>query len=157
LSGLIFNVPRLIAFVSSIVIAFSLYLFLMKTRTGKAIRACSQSRAAAQLMGINVKRIYNLTFGIGVAVTGVAGVLLTPSFPITPTSGQIFSVTAFVIVVLGTMGNFIGALVGGLIIGVAEAFGGFIFGSDVKQVVSMVIFILILLLKPQGLFGKAKT
>lgn len=154
LGNLIFNVPRLIAFVVSLIIAGVLYLFLRTAKFGKAIRACSQSRDAAQLMGINVKLVYMITFGIGTAVTGIAGSLLMPFFPVTPTIGSIFSVTAFVVVVLGTMGNFIGAFVGGLIIGVAETFGGYILGGDMKQIVSMVIFILVLLFRPQGLFGK---
>ncbi|MCL4395962.1 MAG: branched-chain amino acid ABC transporter permease [Chloroflexi bacterium] len=156
-AGLVLNLPRMIAFLASMVIAGSLYYFLQRTKTGKAIRACSQSREAAQLMGINVKFIYMLTFGIGVAVTGVAGSLLSPSYPTTPTVGQLFSVTAFVVVVLGTMGNFIGAFFGGLIIGVAEAYGGLFLGSDVKVIVSMMVFILVLLLRPQGLFGRTKT
>ena len=105
-------------------------------------------------MGINVKLVYMITFGIGTAITGIAGSLLMPFFPVNPTIGSLFSVTAFVVVVLGTMGNFIGAFVGGLIIGVAETFGGFILGGDMKLIVSMVIFILVLLLRPQGLFGK---
>ncbi|MEN4013487.1 MAG: branched-chain amino acid ABC transporter permease [Chloroflexota bacterium] len=151
---LIFNLPRLIAFLASIVLTIALFLFLKKTRTGKAIRACSQNRVAAQLTGVNIKHIYMLTFGIGAALTGIAGVLLSPNFPMTPTIGQTFSITAFVVVVLGTMGNFMGAFIGGLIIGVAEAFGGLYLGSDVRQVVSMGIFILVLLLKPQGLFGR---
>ncbi len=157
IGDLIINVPRLIAFFASMIIAAGLYFFLQKTKIGKAIRACSQSRDAAQLVGINVKFIFNLTFGIGAAVTGVAGALLMMFFPVTPTTGSIFSVTAFVVVVIGTMGNFIGAFVGGLIIGVAETYGSFILGGDIKQVVSMVIFILVLLLRPQGLFGKPRS
>jgi branched-chain amino acid transport system permease protein len=108
------------------------------------------------LMGINVKRIYWLTFGIGAAVTAVGGVLLTPNYRMIPTVGQSFSVVAFVVVVLGTMGNFIGAFVGGLIIGVVEAFAGFWLGGDVKIIASMLVFILILLFKPAGLFGGKK-
>ena len=152
--NLIFNIPRLIAFVVSVIVAGILYIFLRVTKFGKAIRACAQSRDAAQLMGINVKMVYMITFGIGSAVTGIAGSMLMPFFPVNPTIGSVFSVTAFVVVVLGTMGNFIGAFVGGLIIGVAETFGGFILGGDMKQIVSMIIFIIVLLLRPQGLFGK---
>jgi len=151
---LILNWPRLIAFIASIVLTIGLYFFLKKTKTGKAIRACSQNRVAAQLTGVNVRKIYMLTFGIGAALTGIAGVLISPNYPMTPTIGQTFSITAFVVVVLGTMGNFVGAFIGGLIIGVAEAFGGLYLGSDVRQVVSMGIFILVLLLRPQGLFGR---
>jgi branched-chain amino acid transport system permease protein len=151
---LIFNLPRLIAFISSIVLTIALYYFLKKTKTGKAMRACSQNRIAAQLTGVNIKKIYMLTFGMGAALTGIAGVLISPYFPMTPTIGQTFAITAFVVVVLGTMGNFVGAFIGGLIIGVAEAFGGLYLGSDVRQVVSMAIFIIVLLLRPQGLFGR---
>ena len=105
-------------------------------------------------MGINVKSIYMLTFGIGTAVTAVAGVLLAPNHIMIPTMGQAYSVIAFVVVVLGTMGNFVGAFLGGLIIGVVESFAGFYLGGDVKIIASMLIFILILLFKPAGLFGR---
>jgi len=155
--GLRFSVPRMIAFFAAMLIAMILYLFLQYSRTGKAIRAVSQSRDAAQLMGINVKFIYLLTFGIGAAVTAVGGVLLTPNYKMIPTIGQSFAVTAFVVVVLGTMGNFIGAFLGGLIIGVVEAFAGFLIGGDVKIVASMLVFILILLLRPSGLFGRRRA
>lgn len=152
-SGMRFSIPRTIAFFAAMFISFALYLFLQHTRTGAAIRAVSQSRVGALLMGINVKNTYMLTFGIGAAVTAIGGVLLTPNYRMIPTIGQGFSVTAFVVVVLGTMGNFIGAFIGGLIIGLVEAFAGFFFGGDVKIVASMLVFILILLFKPAGLFG----
>jgi branched-chain amino acid transport system permease protein len=154
LGGLIFNLPRSIAMFVALTLCVLLYLFLTYTKNGKAIRACSQSREAAQLMGINVTRINMLTFGIGAAMVGIAGALITPSVPINPTVGQIFGISAFVIVVMGTMGNVMGAFVGALIIGVAEAYGGLLLGGQLKQVVSMAIFILILLFLPQGLFGR---
>ncbi|MBK8986314.1 MAG: branched-chain amino acid ABC transporter permease [Chloroflexi bacterium] len=156
IKGLRFSIPRTIAFFSAMVSSLLLYLFLQKTRTGTAIRAVSQSRPAALLMGINVKYIYWLTFGLGAAVTAIGGVLLTPNYRMIPTVGQSFSVVAFVVVVLGTMGNFIGAFVGGLIIGIVEAFAGFYLGGDVKIIASMLVFILILLFKPTGLFGGKK-
>lgn len=152
--GLRFNIPRTVAFLASMVIAILLYLFLQYSKTGKAIRAVSQNRDASSLMGINVKWIYMLTFGLGAAVTAIGGVLLTPNYKLIPTIGQSYSVIAFVVVVLGTMGNFIGALVGGLIIGLVEAFAGYFIGGDLKIVASMLVFILILLFKPSGLFGK---
>ncbi len=155
--GLRFSIPRLVAFCSAFVIAVALYLFLQHTRVGKAIRAVSQNRNASTLMGINVPVIYMLTFGIGAAVTGIAGVLLTPNYKLIPTVGQSYGVIAFVVVVLGTMGNFIGAFCGGLIIGVVEAFAGYILGGDVKIIASMLVFILILLFKPEGLFGRKKA
>ena len=155
--GLRMSIPRLIAFCASMAISLGLYLFLQHTRLGKAIRAVSQSREAAKLMGINVNYIYMLTFGIGTAITAVAGVLLSPNHRMIPTMGQTFSVVAFVVVVLGTMGNFVGAFIGGLIIGIVEAYAGFFLGGDVKIIASMMIFILILLFKPSGLFGKKRA
>lgn len=155
--GLRFSIPKMVAFFSALFISIGLYMFLRLTKTGKAIRAVSQSSRAALLMGIDVNFIYLLTFGIGTAVTAVAGVLLTPTYTLIPTVGQQFSVIAFVVVVLGTMGNFIGAFLGGLIIGVVEAFAGFYLGGDVKIIASMLVFILILLLKPSGLFGRKKV
>jgi branched-chain amino acid transport system permease protein len=155
--GLRFPIARLVAFFASMAISLLLFIFLRYTRTGKAIRAVSQSRDAARLMGINVNFIYYLTFGIGAAITAVAGVLLAPNHRMIPTMGQGYSVIAFVVVVLGTMGNFIGAFLGGLIIGVVEAFAGFYLGGDVKIIASMMIFILILLFRPSGLFGRKRT
>jgi branched-chain amino acid transport system permease protein len=157
LLGLRMSIPRLIAFFASMAISFGLYLFLQFTRLGKAIRAVSQSREAAKLMGINVNYIYMLTFGIGTAITGIAGVLLAPNHRMIPTMGQAYSVIAFVVVVLGTMGNFVGAFLGGLIIGVVETYAGFFLGGDVKIIASMMIFILILLFRPSGLFGRKRT
>jgi branched-chain amino acid transport system permease protein len=157
LGGLIFNLPRSIAMLVAMMLCALLYLFLTYTKSGKAIRACSQSREGAQLMGINVTRINMLTFGIGAAMVGIAGALITPSMPLNPTVGQIFGISAFVIVVMGTMGNVMGAFVAALIIGVAEAYGGLLIGGQLKQVASMAIFILILLFLPQGLFGRRST
>ncbi len=155
--GLRMAIPRLIAFLASMVISFALYLFLQYTRLGKAIRAVSQSRQAARLVGIDVNVIYMITFAIGTAITAVAGVLLSPNHRMIPTMGQTYSVIAFVVVVLGTMGNFVGAFLGGLIIGVVEAYAGFYLGGDVKIIASMMIFILILLFRPSGLFGRKRT
>jgi branched-chain amino acid transport system permease protein len=155
--GLRLSIPRMIAFFASMIISLALFLFLRVTKTGKAIRAVSQSRDAALLMGIDVKFIYLLAFGIGAAVTAVAGVLLTPNYKMIPTIGQSFAVTAFVVVVLGTMGNFIGAFLGGLIIGLVEVFAGFFLGGDLKILASMLVFILVLLFRPAGLFGRKRA
>jgi len=148
-----FTYTRLIAFAASIILVLALFTFLKYSRLGKAMRAASQNRNAAALMGINVQQIYILAFGLGTALAGVAGVLITPFQAINPMAGSQFAIIAFVVVVLGTMGNFLGALFGGLIIGVAEAIGGYIFGSQAKTLVSLSIFILVLLFKPAGLFG----
>jgi branched-chain amino acid transport system permease protein len=104
-------------------------------------------------VGINVKRIFQLAFGIGIACAGAAGSILLPFFYLSPEVGGVFVVNAFIIVVLGGMGNFPGALVGGLIIGIAEAMGEAFLPGSLKQVVSFVIFILIMYFKPTGLMG----
>lgn len=152
--GMRLTIPRLIGFLVCMSMSIVLFLFLQFTKTGKAIRAVSQSRTAAWLMGVDVNFIYMLTFGIGTAVTAVGGVLLSTNYKMIPTIGQTYGVIAFVVVVLGTMGNFIGAFLGGLIIGVVEAFAGYFLGGDVKIIASMLVFILILLFKPSGLFGR---
>jgi branched-chain amino acid transport system permease protein len=145
--------PRLAAFASAVVLALGLYAFLKTTELGRAIRAAADSRDGAQLVGIDVRRIYWIAFGIGAACVGAAGSIITPFFFTFPTVGLIFTLTSFVVVVLGSLGNFVGALVGGLIIGVAESLGEVFMPGSMKQVVTFGIFILVLLFRPTGLFG----
>jgi len=147
--------PKFIAFVITIFLSGLLYLFLQKTDTGRAIRATAQDREAAEALGINTSFIYLLTFGLGAACVGATGALISTYFYIFPRVGTVFSLTAFVVCVLGGMGNYVGAFTGGLIIGIAEAVGGFLIDPKFKQVVSFIIFIVILLFKPEGIFGKA--
>lgn len=149
----VLNLPRTAAFAVSMLLALGLFLFLKYSRVGQAMRAASQNRSAALLMGINVRQIYVLAFGIGAALAGIAGALITPFLYVNPLVGQQFALTTFVVVVLGTMGHFVGALVSGLIVGVAEALGGLVFGPQMKQLVFLLIFILVLMFKPTGLFG----
>lgn len=120
---------------------------------GKAIRAVALDRGAAMLMGINVYNIYLLAFGLGTAFVGIAGALLMPIYYVFPTVGSLFILTAFVVVILGGMGSVLGAFIGGLIIGLVEAFAGFYLDPALKEAVYFIIFILILVLKPTGLFG----
>lgn len=141
-------------FVASIALVIGLQLFLQNTAMGRAIRAVAQNRAAAQLMGINVDRIYILTFGIGAACVGVAAVLIAPLYPTSPTIGTYFVLTAFVVVVLGGLGSIPGAFVGSLIIGLIDSFAGFYIGSDMREVAVFGVFLIILILRPAGLFGK---
>lgn len=141
-------------FVASILLVIGLEAFLQRTATGRAIRAVAQNRAAAQLMGINVDRIYILTFGIGAACVGVAAVLIAPLYPTSPTIGAYFVLTAFVVVVLGGLGSIPGAFVGSLVIGLVDSFAGFYIGSDLREVAVFGMFLLILILRPAGLFGK---
>lgn len=147
---------RFLAFCLAMLVASVVYLVLTKTDLGKAIRAASEEPGGALLMGINVRRIYWITFGIGAACAGVSGTAVAPFFPVYPTVGGVFVITAFVVVVLGGMGSVIGAFVGGLIIGVADSVGGLFFPGAMKHLLSFIIFILILLFRPAGLFGGSK-
>lgn len=156
LFNLSISVPRLLAFVVAILVVIALYYFLQKTMVGRAIRAVSMERTAAHLMGINVKRIYMVAFGIGTALVGVAGSMLLPIYSVFPTVGASFVLIAFVVVVLGGMGNMFGAFYGGLIIGVVESFAGVLISPGVKEIVYFIIFLLVLLIKPAGLFSKGK-
>jgi branched-chain amino acid transport system permease protein len=154
LAGLFVDVPRFISFLCATFSSIGLYFLLIKTKMGKALRAVSQDRVVASVMGIDVRRMYLIAFAIGAAYAGVAGALLMAYFYVEPTVGTSFMLSAFVAVVLGGMGNFIGAFFAGLIIGVAETLGGFFIGPGMKQAVSFVIFIIVLLVLPRGLFGK---
>jgi branched-chain amino acid transport system permease protein len=151
--GVLINFNILTAFLVAIGIGAVLLLFLKTTYTGMAIRAIVQDREATKLMGVNVNRIYQISFGIGIACVGVAGVILMPLYPVFPTVGLYFVILCFIILVLGGMGNFLGAFFGGLIIGMVESFSGFFLGPDLKEAVYLLIFILVLLISPTGLFG----
>ena len=148
------SLVHILAFIMAIVFSGIMYVILHKTDLGRAIRASSEEPVGAKLMGINIKRIYWITFGIGSACAGVAGTAVTPFFPIYPYVGDIFVLTAYVVVVLGGLGSVFGAFVGGLIIGMADSIGAMILPGSMKSVLSFVIFILILLFKPTGLFGR---
>lgn len=140
-------------FITAIVIVIAMQWFLSHTYTGRAFRAVAQNRNAAALMGINVHNIYVLAFAIGAAFVGVAGAMLAPQYPVFPTIGTYFVLTAFVIVVLGGMGNMLGAFLGSMIIGLIDSFAGYYIAPDLKEIVYFVIFILILTFRPTGLFG----
>lgn len=148
------NLPRLIAFGCSIALAVLLWLFLKHTDTGKAIRAAAEEREGALLMGINIRRLYAFSFGLGSAVVAIAGSLVTPFLYVTPDVGEVFNILAFVIVVLGGMGNFVGALIGGLIVGLAESIGAALLPGSLKQLPIFVLFVLVLLFRPTGLGGR---
>ena len=150
------DVSRLIAFVLAIVITFLIFLFLKKTTAGKRMRAAADNRTGAILVGINVNRIYNLSFAVGAATTGAAGVLLLPLMPLSPHIGHDFTLTAFIVVILGGMGNLPGALVGGLILGLAESLATLFLPATLKQVVSFSFLIIIMLFRPQGILGGKK-
>ncbi len=156
LLGLSISVPLLISFTITLVITAVLYWFLYRTDTGQAIRATAQDRSAAQLMGINVKRMSIIAFGLGAALAGTAGALISPTYYIYPQVGSVFTLKAFVITVLGGMGSIVGATLGGVLIGVVESVGGVYVGSGWKDVVVFIVFLLVLLFKPSGLLGTSR-
>ena len=148
------GVPRLVAFSVAVIMMAGLLLFLNKTYLGKAITAVSQDRMAALLMGIDVDRIYVVAFGIGIACVGVAGVILTPIYSVFPTVGQYFVMAAYVVVILGGLGSFGGAVLGGLLLGFSDSIVSTFVGGTANDMVGFFIIILILLLKPRGLLGR---
>jgi branched-chain amino acid transport system permease protein len=155
-AGISVSVPRLIAFAFALLLLVILYLLLRHTLIGKALRAVAENRVVAQLMGIRVQRLYLLAFGIGSALTGAAGALLLPFTYVFPTIGGGYTLVAFVVVVLGGLGNMAGAFIGGLAIGLVESFSGTYISPALKEAIYFVIFILVLLVRPQGLFGLGK-
>jgi branched-chain amino acid transport system permease protein len=146
-------IPRAVAFFGALAVAGALWLVVARTDLGRAIRAVARERQGARLVGIDVEHIYAMTFGIGTASLAVAACLLMPTFYVTPQVGYAFVLIAFTTVVLGGMGSFEGALVGGLVLGVVEALGGLMLGESLGQIGIFVIFILVLLFRPTGLFG----
>lgn len=150
------SIPRLTAFTVAMILTGVLYIFLTKTRIGRAMRATAQNRKVASLMGVNVSRIYMISFGIGAACVGAAGSLLSTFYYISPTVGTVFTLTAFLAVVLGGMGSFTGAFFGGLIVGLAESLGAVYIATQYRELVTFTLFILVLLLKPSGLLGKSR-
>ena len=150
------DVSRLIAFALAIIITICIFVYLKKTDMGKKIRASADNRTGATLVGINVNRINNFSLGLGAATTGAAGALLLPLMPLSPHMGHDFTLTAFIVVILGGMGNLVGALIGGLILGFTESISTLWLPSTMKQVISFSILILIMLFRPHGLFGGKK-
>jgi len=157
LFGLSVSQPLLYSFLVTVAITAALFWFLQTTDTGQAIRATAQDRDAAQLMGINVKRMSVLAFGLGTALAGTAGALLAPTYYIFPQVGGPFTLKAFVVVVLGGMGSIVGATLGGILIGVTESLSAVYVASGLKELVVYVLFLLILLFRPSGLLGKSRT
>jgi branched-chain amino acid transport system permease protein len=147
-------VPKLVSFLGALVVAALLWLLIQRTDLGKAIRAVARERQGARLVGIDVEHVFAMSFGIGVACVGAAACLLLPSYYAHPGVGESFVVVAFTIVVLGGMGSFVGALIGGVIIGLTESLGGLFLGENLGRIGVFVIFITILLFRPTGLFGQ---
>jgi branched-chain amino acid transport system permease protein len=153
--GVAVSVPRLVVLVVAVVLALVLIVFLRRTVGGTAMRAVAQDRGTAALMGINVRRVYLLTFGLSAALAGMAGALLAPTYAATPTIGFQFVLPAFAVVVLGGLGSIPGSLIGGLVVGVVEALAGFYIDPALKQAVWFTLFVVVLIVRPAGLFGQA--
>jgi branched-chain amino acid transport system permease protein len=145
--------PKLISFAVAMLLCLALGWLIQRTDTGRSIRAVAKERMGARLVGLDVDKVYAISFGLGLATLGAAACLLMPIFYVSPTIGHVFVLVAFTVVVLGGMGSFLGAVLGGLIVGLTESFGGLFLGESLGQIGISLIFILILLLRPSGLFG----
>jgi branched-chain amino acid transport system permease protein len=145
--------PKLVAFCGALATSALLLLGLDRTDLGRAIRAVAKEKRGAKLMGIDVDHVYAMCFGIGLACLGAAACFLLPAYYVNPQVGAGFVPVAFTIVVLGGMGSFAGALLGGLLIGVVESLGGLMLGESLGQIGIFAVFIAVLLFRPQGLFG----
>ncbi len=154
-AGTTITLPKLAAFLFAVLLTALLYLLLQRTDLGKAIRATAQDREGARLVGINIDMINLVTFGLGTACVGAAAAMVLPFLAVDPLIGNTFNITAFVIVVLGGMGSIPGALLGGLIIGLTQEMGVVFAPSSTKLLGVFVVFILVLLFRPQGLLGRS--
>ena len=152
--GISVGLPQVVASGASLVAFGLLYWFITRTETGMALEATAEDRQAAALMGINTERMFALGWGIGSACVGVAGAFLASFFYIFPQVGFLFALIAYVIVALGGFGSILGSLVAGLIIGMVEVLGGLLIAPAFKYVVVYLIYLLIVLVRPQGLLGK---
>lgn len=148
------STTRLIGFIGSILLVVGLILFLKKTYLGKAIMAVAQDKRAASYVGINVDKVYMITFILSVMCVGVAGSLILPIFSVSPHIGTYLVLIAFVVVVIGGLGNINGVIPGGILIGVVEALSGYYLSVSWKEIIYFIIFLLVLSLRPAGLFGK---
>lgn len=147
-------VVYLLNFGAALVVMLALGMFLKRTYLGQAIIAASQDALAAQLMGINTKRLFAITFGISAAVSAVAGVFLGLTFPFTPVSGIPFLIIAFGVVILGGLGSIVGTFLGGIILGLAQTLGAHFIGASAQMLIVYVLVLLVLAIRPQGLFGR---
>jgi branched-chain amino acid transport system permease protein len=154
---LIIDATKLYAALGAILVAAGLFAFFRYTRVGTAIRACADNYTGAQVVGLDVKRLYALTFGLGAACVGAAGTMLLLIFDVTPAVGPAYTLLAFVIVITGGLGSMPGALLGGVLIGLTEAMAGLLFTPSAKSMFAFAILVLVLLFRPQGIMGKRAT
>jgi branched-chain amino acid transport system permease protein len=157
IAGLNFNRAYVVSFLIAAGVSTTLYLVVARTEIGRAMRAVAQNRAIAALMGIRVERVSAIAFAIGIACAGIGGALLLPVFYTYPTVGEPFQIRSFVIVVLGGMGSIEGAAIGGVLLGVAEGLTAYLWSDSYSQVVNFAIFLVVLLVRPAGLFGRSAS
>ncbi len=155
-AGLSISVAYAASFVLALAITAILYRFFTRTDLGMAIRATTQNRMAASLLGVNVERVSWVSYGLGAALAGAAGALFTPIFYLYPTVGSLFTIKAFVVVVLGGMGSIVGAICGGLVLGIVESLGAVYVSTGYKDAIGFVVFVLILAFRPAGLVGRSR-
>jgi branched-chain amino acid transport system permease protein len=151
---LIVDATKLYAGLTAVVVTTGLFAFFRFTRLGTAIRACADNYTGAMVVGLDVRRLYALTFGIGAACVGAAGCMLLLIFDVTPAVGPAYTLLAFVIVITGGLGSMPGALIGGVLIGLTEALAGLVFTPSAKSMFAFAILVLVLLFRPQGIMGK---
>jgi branched-chain amino acid transport system permease protein len=154
LFGAAFNVAQIVAFGAAIALTAALFAFMRWSYTGKVMRATAQDRQAAALMGIDTDRVYAITWSVGITCVGAAGVLLAPIYPVYPTAGLQFVLIAYVAVVLGGLGDMAGAVIAALVVAAVEVFGSYIIGTTWKEVLYLLLFIAVLVVRPAGLFGQ---
>jgi branched-chain amino acid transport system permease protein len=154
IGALIIDATKAYAALAAVTVAATLFAFFQYTRIGTAIRACADNYTGALVVGLDVKHLYALTFGLGAACVGAAGVMLVLIVDVTPSLGPAYTLLAFVIVITGGLGSMPGALIGGLLIGLTEAMAGLLFTPSAKSMFSFGILVLVLLFRPQGIMGK---
>lgn len=141
-------------FMAALVVAITIYQFLKRTYLGQAITAASQDRQTSELMGINPNRVYQIAFGIAMALAAIAGVFFGLSFPFNPTTGDALLIIAFGVIILGGLGSMVGTLLGGMIFGLSQTLGGHFFGPTGQMLVPFLMVLVVLTIRPQGLFGR---
>jgi branched-chain amino acid transport system permease protein len=154
IAGAAFNVAQVVAFAAALALTAGLFAFMRWSYTGKVMRATAQDRHASALMGIDTDRVYAITWAVGIACVGAAGVLLAPIYPVYPTAGLQVVLIAYVAVVLGGLGDMAGAVIAALVVATVEVFGSYVIGTTWKEVLYLLLFITILIVRPAGLFGQ---
>ena len=152
--GIFIDKVRVLAAIAALAVATALFLFFRYTRTGTAIRACADNLTGAAVVGLNIKQLYAVTFGIGLACVGAAGTLMATIADASPSLAQAYTLLAFTIVIVGGLGSMVGAVIGGILIGVSEALAGFYVQPSMKSMFSFALLIIVLVLRPQGLMGR---